>query len=428
MSHFRLARISLILAALGLNAAPALLTSAHAQAKPAAPAADAKKEETVRPDLYKLLDPKQFSELMQAKKYTEATEKLAAADAFPNKTPYENYVIGRMQLALASSSGNEKLAMSSLEAVLATTYLNPQERADFTHVLGNYYFNSKNYVKAIEVFKQFQKISDTPAKVRGSVIRAYYLLNDFANAKAELEPVIAEAEKAGRAPEMEDLRLLGSAAAKLKDTDTYLRTMEKLVQFYPSDDFWGDLLHRMENKPAFNVRWMLDALRLQEMATSALAPEEYTELVELQLLAGQMTEAKQTVDKGYAAGAMGTGSNAAKHKQLRDKATKNAADDAKTIGTGEAAAQKSKDGTGLVNLGYAYVTMGQNDKGLALMEQGMAKGGFKRPDEAKMHLAIAYLKSGRTADAVKLFESLKGDDGLSDLSKYWLLYVNRPKN
>ncbi|WGG49287.1 hypothetical protein [Rugamonas sp. DEMB1] len=43
MSHFRLARISLILAAIGLNAAPALLgmSSASAAEKTAAPAAEA---------------------------------------------------------------------------------------------------------------------------------------------------------------------------------------------------------------------------------------------------------------------------------------------------------------------------------------------------------------------------------------------------
>ena len=57
MSQFRLARISLILAALGLNAAPALLPSAFAQAKPdPAAAAAAPKAETLRAEIYKLLD------------------------------------------------------------------------------------------------------------------------------------------------------------------------------------------------------------------------------------------------------------------------------------------------------------------------------------------------------------------------------------
>ncbi len=48
MSHFRLARLCLLLAAVGLNTAPALMTSAHAQKEAAAPA------NTVRPELAKI--------------------------------------------------------------------------------------------------------------------------------------------------------------------------------------------------------------------------------------------------------------------------------------------------------------------------------------------------------------------------------------
>ena len=58
MSQFRLARISLLLAAIGLNAAPALAPAAFAQDKslPAAPAAAAKAD-VIRPEMFKLLDP-----------------------------------------------------------------------------------------------------------------------------------------------------------------------------------------------------------------------------------------------------------------------------------------------------------------------------------------------------------------------------------
>jgi hypothetical protein len=37
---------------------------------------------------------------------------------------------------------------------------------------------------------------------------------------------------------------------------------------------------------------------------------------------------------------------------------------------------------------------GQSAKGLQLMQQGIAKGGLKRPEDAKLHLAIAYLLAG----------------------------------
>jgi hypothetical protein len=428
MSQFRLARISLMLALVGLNAAPALLTSAHAQAKPAAAApAEAPKPDTVRPDLYKLLDPTVVKQLMADKKYAEVQDNLTKADAFPDKTPYEIYVIDRMKLALGSASGNDKMAMAALEAVIASGRMQPADQADFIQALSNYYYNAKNYPKAIEWMKRYQKESATPLKVRPAMIRAYYLSGDYANAKTELLPVVADAEKAGKTPELEDLRLLASAAAKLKDTATYVAAMEKLVAYYPSDDFWTDLLNRMQSKPTFNQRALqLDALRLENKAIKTMAPEEYTEMAELSLAAGFPTEAKKVLDAGFAQAVLGTGSNGSKHKQLRDKASKGAADDAKTIANGEAGAAKAKDGTGLVNLGWAYVTMDQFDKGIALIEQGVAKGGMKRPEDARLRLGVAYAVAGRKADAVKAFDSVKGEDGVADLAKYWTLWLNRP--
>jgi tetratricopeptide (TPR) repeat protein len=426
MSNFRLARISLMLAAIGLNAAPALMASAHAQKAAPAAAAPAAPQDTVRPDLFKLLDPTAVKQLMTEKKYADVQARITQAEAFPDKTPYETYVLDRMKVALGSATANDAMAMAALEAVIASGRMPAADQAEFILALGNYNYNAKNYPKAIEWFKRYQKESPTPQRARPALVRAYYLSNDFASAKAELVPLIADAEKAGQAPSLEDLRLLASTSAKLKDNATYLTTMEKLVTLYPSDDFWTDLLHRIGGKPGYNAAHDIDVLRLASVALKTMSPEEYAELAELDLAAGFPTEAKKVMDAGYAAGVLGTGSNAARHKALRDRANKGAADDAKNIASGEAGAAKAKDGAGLVNLGYAYVSMDQFDKGIPLMEQGIAKGVAKRPDDYKMRLGIAYAKAGRKAEAIKTFEGIKGDDGATDLARYWILWVNRP--
>ena len=424
MTSFRLARISLMLAAIGLNAVPVLMSSAHAQKTPA-PAAAAAPADTVRPELFKLLDPASVSKLLTEKNFGEVQSRVTQAEAFPAKTPYETYVLDRMKLSLAAATSNDALLMSSLEAVIASGKLPPAEQPEFVLALGNAYYNAKNYPKAVEAFTRYQKESTTPAKATPALIRSYYFSNDYATAKTLLVPVIADTEKAGKTPSSEDLVLLGSSALKVKDNAVYLSTLEKLVTYYPTDNYWTDMLHRMASKPGFNAAHDIDMLRLQSMAQKQMAPEEYVELAELDLQAGFPTEAKKVVDAGYAAGVLGTGASAAKHKQLRDRANKGAADDAKNIAAGEAGAAKAKDGVGLVNLGYAYVTMDQFDKGIPLMEQGIAKGINKRPDDYKLRLGIAYAKAGRNPDALNTFESVKGDDGGADLARYWAMWVNR---
>ena len=422
MSQLRLARLCLMLAAVGLSA-PALTTAVHAQEKPAAEAP----KDTVRPELFKLLDPAAIKPLMDAKNYAEVQNRVQQAEAFPNRTPYEDYVVNRMKLSLGSATNNNAIAMPALEAVINSGRLQGQEQADFILALGNMHYNAKDYPKAIEWFKRYQKESATPEKVTPSLIRAHYLGGDFASAKAALLPAIEATEKAGQKPSEEDLRLLASSANKVKDDAGYLTALEKLVAHYPNDDFWTDVLNRgVARKPGFDAQTnMINVYRLEAATVKKMAPEEYVDLAELALRDGFPSEAKKAMDAGYAAGVLGQGSNAKAHAALRDKATKGAADDAKSIAAGEASAAKAKTGAGLVNLGWAYATMDQGDKGVGFIQQGIAKGGLKNPEEAKLRLGMAQALAGKKAEAIQTFETVKGGGGAGDLAKYWIVHLNQ---
>lgn len=426
MSQLRLARLCLMLAAVGL-ATPALIPAVHAQDKPAA-AAEAPKD-TVRPELFKLLDPAQIKPLMDAKNYAEIQNRVTQAEAFPNRTPYEDYVVNRMKLSLGSATSNNAIAMPALEAVIGSGRLQPTEQADFIQALANMHYNAKDYPKAIEWFKRYQKESQTPEKVSAALTRAYYLGGDYANAKTALLPAIEATEKAGQKPSEEDLRLLASSANKVKDDAGYLLALEKLVAHYPSDDFWTDLLNRgVARKSGFDAQTnMINVYRLEAAAVKQMAPEEYVDLAELSLRDGFPTEAKKALDAGYAAGVLGKGSNAKTHASLRDKANKGAADDAKNIAAGEASAAKAKTGAGLVNLGWAYATMDQGDKGVGFIQQGIAKGGLKNAEEAKLRLGMAQVRAGKKAEALATFQTVKGGGGAGDLAKYWIVLLQQQK-
>lgn len=422
MSQFRLARLGLMLAAVGLST-PLLMTTAHAQDKAAAPAAAAAPADTVRPELFKLLDPAAIKALMDAKNYTEVQNRLTQAEAVPNRTPYEDYVLNRMKLSLGSSTNNNAIAMPALEAVINSGRLAPAEQTNFIEALANMHYNAKDYPKAIEWFKRYQKESSTPEKVQGALVRAYYLSGDNAGAKALLLPSIEAAEKAGRTPSEEDLRLLASAAIKQKDDAAYLVALEKLAANYPSDEIWVDVLSRgVARKPGFdNNTNAINYLRLELAATKKLEAQEYVDLAELALRDGFPSEAKKALDAGFAAGVLSTKA----HTALRDKANKGAADDAKNIAAGEASAAKSKTGAGLVNLGWAYATMDQADKGVGFIQQGIAKGGLKNAEEAKLRLGMAQARAGKNAEAIATFQTVKGGGGAGDLAKYWILMLQQ---
>ena len=426
MSQFRLARLCLMLAAVGLSS-PALMTSAHAQQKTDAPAAAAAPADTVRPELFKLLDPAQIKPLMVAKNYTEIQNRITPAEAIANRTPYEDYVLNRMKMSLGSATSNNAMMLPALEGVINSGRLKGNEQADFIQAVANTHYNAKDYAKAIEWFKRYQKESSTPEKVTPALIRSYYLSGDYATAKTEMLPLIEAMEKSGKTPSEEDLRLLASAANKAKDDAGYLAGLEKLVAYYPNDDFWTDLLNRgVARQKGFDAQTnMINVYRLEFAAVKQMAPEEYVDLAELSLRDGFPTEAKKVMDAGFANGVLGKGANAKTHTALRDKAAKGAADDAKNIAAGEASAAKAKTGAGLVNLGWAYATMDQGDKGVGFIQQGIAKGGLKNPEEAKLRLGMAQVRAGKSADAIKTFESVKGGGGAGDLAKYWIVLLNQ---
>jgi hypothetical protein len=70
--------------------------------------------------------------------------------------------------------------------------------------------------------------------------------------------------------------------------------------------------------------------------------------------------------------------------------------------------------------------MDQFDKGIGFIEQGIAKGGLKSPDEAKLRLGMAYARAGQKDKAIQTFQTVKAGGGLSDTAKYYTVLLDHP--
>ena len=150
-------------------------------------------------------------------------------------------------------------------------------------------------------------------------------------------------------------------------------------------------------------------------------------MAQLALQAGVPAEALRIVERGYASGALGTGPEAERHQRLRALALKQDAESTASIAARAADAAAAKDGNALVQAGTVYVSMGEIDKGIALIEQGIAKGGLKRPDDARLRLGMAQQQSAQAkakARAAATLRSVQGSDGSADIARLWLLLGN----
>ena len=380
-------------------------------------------QDAVRPDVGKPLQAAQ--ELIKAQKYKDALVKIRDADAVANKTANESLLIERMRIAAASGAGDVETAAKSFETLAASGKLAGPEKVRMVESIAGAYYRAKDYAKAMVWSQRYFKEGGTTPAIRTLLIQSQYLSGDFSGAAKELTTEIQAAEKAGTPPPQERLNLLLNAGTQMKDTNTTVYALERLVTYYPKKEYWVDLLSRMQRKPNFSDRLALDTYRLSLATGSMTAANDFMEMAQLAVQAGLPAEGKQVIDKGFATGVLGNGAEGERHKRLRDLVGKRLAEYQLARPAAEKEAAADKDGTALVNAGFNLVFSGQANTGLPMMQQGVAKGGLKRPDDAKLHLAIAYLMAGDSAKAQGILRSVGGADGTADLARLWALYARR---
>jgi len=359
--------------------------------------------------------------LITDKKYPEALEKINALSKFENKTPYENFFLSRTKAVIASSTNNTDLLASCFEEMIGSEFLTAAEKLKYNEAMAGTYYNAKRYKEAQVWTKRYLAVEPNNTVMQDLEVQNYYLTDDFVNAAKAVTVQIAADEAAKRVPGETRLRLLHGASMKMKDIAGSTRALELLVKYHPTKDYWADLLYRLPSKQGFNDRLRLDWYRLLLATETMEDGSQFMEMAETAMLAGLPLEAKQIMEAGYKLNLLGVGKTVAKHKPLLEKATKQAAEDAKTLDAGEASAKAAKTGLGMVNMGYNLVIHGQHERGINLIEQGLAKGGLKAPEEAKLHLGMAYLQAGNKVKAHEVFKSIQGTDGIVELANYWML-------
>ena len=386
------------------NLRPALVGGASAQAQEAIRAEVGKPLQAAR-DLYK------------QHKYKEALAKLREAEAVPNRTASENHLIEQMRAAIASQAGDTEQAIKASQALIASGKLSEADRAKHAASLASLYYRNRDFANAAKWADQALKANPGDATMRSLMIQSYYQAGDLHAASREALEDVQAAEKAGRAPPEDRLQLLANVASKGGDRAAYVQALERLVAYYPKREYWADLLRRIESKPGFSNRLTLDVYRLR-LATKTLdTANDYSEAAQLALQQGQAAEAKKILDEGFAAGVLGKGAEADRQKRLLTLASQRAADAPKDLATAEA--EGAEDPNALVRIGMAYTGLGQYDKGIALMQKGLGKPGLKNPEDARLHLGIAYLRAGNRTKAVETLRAVKGTDGAADLARLW---------
>jgi hypothetical protein len=369
-------------------------------------------ENTVRPEVGKPL--KAAEALLKAGKGREALAKVNEADAASNKTPYENLLIEQMRGSAAHAAGDYPAAIKAFQAVISSGKLGARESLAMVEAIAVDYYKLKDYPNAAKWAQRYFKEGGTAPAMRTVELQSYYLGNDCAAVSRMLGD---EARK----PAEDELEILRSCYRKENDQAGYVAATEKLILYYPKKEYWKEMLARVQRKPGFSDRLSIHVYKLRLAVGDLSTANDYMEFAQLALQDGVPGEAKMVMDKGYAAGALGKGAEAARQARLRALVEKSLADARKNRAQAEKDAESSRSGDDLVKVGLDYAYDGQADKGLALIQKGIRKGNLKHPDEAKLRLGEAELATGHKGRAAQTLKGVHGNDGTADLARLWIL-------
>ena len=209
----------------------------------------------------------QAQQLVRQKKYAEALARLKEADAVPDKSPYESYVIEETRAA--ADARQRRLRRRGEGARCGARDAHPAagrggEAA--VSALVQLEYRLKDYAKTVDYAQRYYKEGGSDPEPRRLMAQSYYLENDYADAAKTIRDVLDADARAGRQADEALLLSLAASEFKLKNQDGYVDALEQLVASYPKHEYWVDLCRAVQQKPGFAPRLRLDLDRLEVAA------------------------------------------------------------------------------------------------------------------------------------------------------------------
>jgi hypothetical protein len=352
-----------------------------------------------------------------------ALAKLKELEALPNLTPYEKYLILRVRGPAEYAVNDLANAAVDFEALLASDLLPASERLAILKADASVLYTSEQYPKAAVAIQRYLDAGGDDAQLKELLPQTQYISKDYANAAKGFRAQVDAAYAAGRTPTEKTLRLLATSYNESRNEVNYNWTLDRLAVGYPKADYWDKEISTAAHAEKFSDRLYVDKYRLRMQLLGTINDEDRLTYAALAAHAGYPEEAKIVLDNAYATKPF-TGADLAEANKMRVEVNKSVASDRAQKAANESSARSVKDGNALVSLGLLETVGGDAQQGARMIEEGIAKGGVRNPEEAALHLGYAQIKAGRDADAVKTLQAIKsGPNGIVQIAHVWILYA-----
>ncbi|MGA2565092.1 MAG: hypothetical protein ABSF96_16210, partial [Steroidobacteraceae bacterium] len=361
---------------------------------------------------------KAAQDALQAKNFDESIAHVKEAQAVPGeKTAYDQYAMNSLLLQAYNGKHDTANVVPILAQLVQSQYTSGDQRRSFYKFIAGYYFQEKDYAKALDAANEVVKNGGNDVETQNLIAKSQYLTGKYKEAAVTMQEIVNKLEK----PDEDSLKLLWQFDIKAEDKAGASRAVEKLVAYYPKPEYWANALASLANADTKDAHLELNIYRLMSDVGVLNRPTDYADMAEIALDAGYPGETVAVLQKAFGANVFTDQRDKERYQHLLEGAKQRAASDQASLAENEKKAQAEANGDGLVQVGAAYLSYGQNDKAVASVNQGIAKGNLKYPDEANLLVGIALLRAHENAAAQKAFEKVAASSNQSyaRLGKLW---------
>jgi Tfp pilus assembly protein PilF len=357
---------------------------------------------------------KAAQDALKEKKFDEALTHLKEAQAIPEKTAYDTFVINQDLLYIYVQKQDYGAAAPILESTAESQYATPDQTKTWLKALFAIDYQQKDYAKTVDIGAQLTRRGITDSETLSTIADSQSKLGKYKDAAATVDQIIAHQEK----PEEKLLVFQWNMYNSAKDEPDASKTLEKLVSNYPKPDYWLNALSSLLKMDIKDPHLQLNVYRLMNDVGVLKQPREVGDMADIALDAGFPGETVSVLEQGFQRNIFVEQRDKDRYQHLLDGAKQRAASDQQSLGKNEPA-----DGNGYVQLGAAYLSYGQFDKAVLNLNKGLQKGGLKSSDEANLLLGISQLRSKNTSEAQKAFDKVatSSNPGYARLGKLWAL-------
>jgi tetratricopeptide (TPR) repeat protein len=333
-------------------------------------------------------------------------------------TGFELTWIHRVLGAAAFTAKDVDQAAQSFTYLVTQSGLTASEKRPYLERLIGLSQQKKDHPRVVQWSRQYLTEGGANPMVRSVLVQTLSHLNAHEDLVREVQVQLQLDAAEKRKPNEAFLRLMAVSQRELKRIPDYEATLWRLLENYPSQEYWREIIERQAQKDNVNPRLELDFYRLLEETDNLKGADEYVEMAQLAIKSGMPAEALRVLNTGFEKAVFAQGPDGAEQGKLKAQAQLQAEKDSKAL---EPLEKLAKSGNEFAALADAYLSKRQWARAVVFYDKALSMGGLRRPAEVQLHSGMALIKSGDSEKAQKVLAQIHDDPTALVLAKLWRL-------